>query len=146
EPNGPGGFPWALARPMMELVRMFLGVPTEMNGNSLSNGIDKMDNAGPAGGGQGFSWGQVIGYGLKLLLAALGGGNNGHDGIDKMDVGASPVQGIVKSLIGHLVGGEDVDKADNMAKQTGEVCLPFVYILLFHSSKVIIPLYIHLEQ
>jgi len=120
EPNGPGGFPWALARPMMELVRMFLGVPTEMNANSLGNGIDKMDT-GAVGPGQGFSWGQVIGYGLKLLLAALGGGNNGHDGIDKMDAGASPVQGLVKTLIGTLVGGEDVEKADNMAKQTGEL-------------------------
>ena len=103
--------------------------------------------------GQGFSWGQVIGYGLKLLLAAIGGGST-HDGIDKMDTGASPVQvwglnqilcrswiyiqkwlnykkyfsiikkqGIVKTLIGTLVGGEDGEKADNMAKQTGEVII-----------------------
>ena len=30
-------------------------------------------------------------------------------------------QGIIKTLIGTLVGGEDGEKADNMAKQTGEV-------------------------
>jgi hypothetical protein len=46
--------------------------------------------------GQGFSWGQVIGYGLKLAFAALGGtGNNiEHDGVDKIGVegGASPAQ------------------------------------------------------
>ncbi len=40
----------------------------------------------------GFSWGQVIGYGLKLLLAALGGNSNAPDGIDKMGVGESPMQ------------------------------------------------------
>lgn len=46
--------------------------------------------------GQGFSWGQVIGYGLKLAFAALGGTNNNieHDGVDKIGVegGATPVQ------------------------------------------------------
>lgn len=121
--NGNGGFPWSfLSNSLMQLVRMFFGVPNEMSGNGLTPGSDKMD--GPSSG-QGFSWGQVIGYGLKLAFAALGGTNNNieHDGVDKIGVegGATPVQGLMKTLLGALVGGEEAGGSDNMAKQTGEL-------------------------
>lgn len=52
--------------------------------------------------GQGFSWGQVIGYGLKLLLAIAGGNGNAPDGIDKMGVSddSHPMQ-VCKSFYMH---------------------------------------------
>ncbi len=40
-----------------------------------------------------FTWGQLIGYGLKLMLAALSGGSgNGPDGIDREDTDPNPMK------------------------------------------------------
>jgi len=126
-PNN-GGFPWNFfSNSVMQFIKMFLGVPNDMQGYGLTPASDKMDGGG-ASSDQGFSWGQVIGYGLKLLFAALGGNNSNnnsieHDGIDKIGVeaGASPVQGLLRTLIGAMVGGNEEGGADNMAKQTGEL-------------------------
>ncbi|XP_035704734.1 uncharacterized protein LOC110843782 isoform X2 [Folsomia candida] len=114
-PNGsPANMIWAVAAPIVQLLKVFLAGPNELDGNGLTPGDDKMD-------GPGFSWGQVIGYGMKLLLAALGGNSNGNvpDGIDKMGVGESPMQGVVDRLLGALTGNENEGNAQ-MVNQTRE--------------------------
>jgi len=125
--NGPtNGSPLSfISNSIMQLLRMFFGIPNEMVSNGLTPAQDKMDG-GPSQG-QGFSWGQVIGYGLKLIFAALGGNNANanaieHDGVDKIGVegGPTPGQGLFKTLLGALVSGEEPG-SDNMAKQTSEL-------------------------
>jgi len=122
--GGNPNFPWSfLSNSLRQLFKIFFGMPNELNGNGLTPGSDKMD--GPSAG-QGFSWGQVIGYGLKLLFVTLGGNDaEQHDGIDKIGVeggAGNPVQGLMKTLIGTMIGGGDESgQGENIAKQTGEL-------------------------
>jgi len=117
--ESPADIIWAVAAPLVQLFKVFLTSPNELDGNGLTPAEDKMD-----GPGQGFSWGQVIGYGLKVLLAALGGNNGANvpDGVDKMGVGDSqhPMQGMVDRLLGALTGNEGEGNAQ-MVNQTREL-------------------------
>jgi len=113
---------WAIAGPLVQLLKVFIAQPNEIQDNGLTPGSDKID--GPNSPGQGFSWGRVIGYGLKLLLAALGGGNagNGGDGIDKMgEDDSNPMQNMIDRLLGAMAGGENGEEGNaQMVKQTRE--------------------------
>lgn len=48
------------------------------------------------------------------------GGGAGNDGIDKVDNGGSPMQGILAAVLSGVLGSKDPDQVNTMAKQAGE--------------------------
>ncbi|XP_004928246.1 uncharacterized protein LOC101745570 isoform X1 [Bombyx mori] len=64
-------------------------------------------------------WTHFIAMGLKILTALLGGGA-ATDGIDKVDNGSSPMQGILAVILSSVLGAKDPDQVASMAKQAGE--------------------------
>ncbi|ODN06635.1 hypothetical protein Ocin01_00040 [Orchesella cincta] len=133
-PGGPQGLGdemnvvWAVAQPMVRILRMMLaggpGEHNEISGNELS-AAEKKD--GPPSTNY-FTWGQLIGYGLKLVLAALSGGNGGPDGIDREDADPNPMKGVLRTLISVVTGTEDPNSGDS-TNQTKEL-VNFVLTLM----------------
>ncbi|XP_063384937.1 uncharacterized protein LOC134671088 isoform X1 [Cydia fagiglandana] len=64
-------------------------------------------------------WANLFSMGLKILTAILGGGAS-SDGIDKVDNGSSPMQGILAAVLSTVLGAKDPDQVASMAKQAGE--------------------------
>ncbi|XP_022900889.1 uncharacterized protein [Onthophagus taurus] len=62
-------------------------------------------------------WANLISVGLKILKAFIGGG--GGDGIDKVDNG-SPMQGVLGAVLSTLVGTQDPEQVNMLAKQAGQ--------------------------
>ncbi|XP_037917435.1 uncharacterized protein LOC119655575 isoform X1 [Hermetia illucens] len=103
------GFSWS------NLLATFLQVFFNNGGNSPTKS-DDLD--GSAGFGQS-PWANVISVGLKIITTLLGGGAP-NDGIDKVDNGGSPLQGILAAVLSSLLGTKDPEQVNSMAKQAGE--------------------------
>ncbi|KAL7033077.1 hypothetical protein ACKWTF_007480 [Chironomus riparius] len=103
------------------LMQMFFNGANGANANILPTKSDDVDNGvAPAS-----SWANIISVGLKIITALLGGGNGG-DGIDKVDNGNSPMQGVLTAVFSTLFGSKDPEQVNTMAKQAGE----FISIVL----------------
>ncbi|XP_013191559.1 uncharacterized protein LOC106135734 isoform X1 [Amyelois transitella] len=102
-----GGFSWSNV----------LGMLMQMIFNTGATGPNKSDNidtdASPS------PWANLFSMGLKILTAILGGGPS-SDGIDKVDNGSSPMQGILAAVLSTVLGTKDPDQVASMAKQAGE--------------------------
>ncbi|GJQ64993.1 hypothetical protein Trydic_g7155 [Trypoxylus dichotomus] len=103
------GFTWSSL--LGSLMQMIFN-PAPQQGPNKSENID--DN-----GIVSSPWANLITVGLKILTAILGGGGGGGDGIDKVDNG-SPMQGILGAVLSHLVGTQDPEQVNMLAKQAGE--------------------------
>ncbi|XP_063229026.1 uncharacterized protein LOC134534478 [Bacillus rossius redtenbacheri] len=103
------GFSWSN---MLAMVMGLLFNPHQ--GPNKSDGIDTDTGAAPS------PWANFISMGLKILTAILGGGNGSGDGIDKVDNGNSPMQGILAAVLSAMLGTKDPDQVSTMAKQAGE--------------------------
>ncbi|XP_072930142.1 uncharacterized protein [Epargyreus clarus] len=103
-----GGFSWS----------NMLGMIMQMIFNPGGTGPNKSDNidtdtVSPS------PWANLLSMGLKILTAILGGGAS-SDGIDKVDNGSSPMQGILAAVLSTVLGAKDPDQVASMAKQAGE--------------------------
>ncbi|KAF7278423.1 hypothetical protein GWI33_008458 [Rhynchophorus ferrugineus] len=66
-------------------------------------------------------WTQILAVGLKILSAFLGGGAQAQgDGIDKVDNGGSPLQGVLAAVLSTMIGSRDPQQVNMLAKQAGE--------------------------
>ncbi|KAG5682104.1 hypothetical protein PVAND_011483 [Polypedilum vanderplanki] len=65
-------------------------------------------------------WANIISVGLRFVTALLTGNGNGGDGIDKVDNGNSPMQGVLTAVFSTLFGSKDPEQVNTMAKQAGE--------------------------
>ncbi|CAG9854155.1 unnamed protein product [Phyllotreta striolata] len=65
-------------------------------------------------------WANLLSVGLKILTAILGGGNTASDGIDKVDNGNSPMQGVLEAVVSAVVGDRDPQQVNKIARQAGE--------------------------
>ncbi|XP_037954431.1 uncharacterized protein LOC119684459 isoform X1 [Teleopsis dalmanni] len=88
------------------------------NGNA-NNAPTKSDDVDNTIGFGGSPWANVISMGLKIINTLLGGGAP-SDGIDKVDNGGSPMQGILAAVLSSVLGTKDPDQVNSMAKQAGE--------------------------
>ncbi|XP_065159850.1 uncharacterized protein [Atheta coriaria] len=106
-----GGFSWSnLLGMVMQMI--FNPGGGQHVGPNKSEGLD--DNGiAPS------PWANLLSVGLKILTAFLGGGNAGGDGIDKVDNG-SPMQGILAAVLSAVVGSQNPEQVNTMAKQAGE--------------------------
>jgi len=105
-----GSFSWSNILGM--IMQMIFNPGGQQVGPNKSEGLD--DNSiAPS------PWANLISVGLKILTAILGGGNAGGDGIDKVDNG-SPMQGILAAVLSAVVGSQNPDQVNMMAKQAGE--------------------------
>ncbi|XP_026330626.1 uncharacterized protein LOC113238114 isoform X2 [Hyposmocoma kahamanoa] len=100
------GFSWSN---MLSMVMQMLFNP---GGTTGPNKSDDNDTVSPS------PWANLLSMGLKILTAILGGG--GSDGIDKVDNGSSPMQGILAAVLSTVLGAKDPDQVASMAKQAGE--------------------------
>ncbi|XP_056631985.1 uncharacterized protein LOC130442041 [Diorhabda sublineata] len=105
--NG-GGFSWS------NLLGMVMQMIFSPGGNQGPNKSDDLDT--PV---QPSPWANLLSVGLKILTAILGGGNTG-DGIDKVDNGNSPLQGVLAAVVSAVVGDRDPDQVNKIARQAGE--------------------------
>ncbi|CAG9100596.1 unnamed protein product [Plutella xylostella] len=102
------GFSWSN---MLGMIMQMLFSP----GNAGPNKSDNLDtdSVSPS------PWANLLSMGLKILTAILGGGAS-NDGIDKVDNGSSPMQGILAAVLSTVLGAKDPDQVASMAKQAGE--------------------------
>ncbi|XP_022213515.1 uncharacterized protein LOC111068378 isoform X1 [Drosophila obscura] len=107
--GGPGGFTWS--NMLSTVMTMFFN--GAVNAPSKSEDVDS-----PIGLG-GSPWANVISMGLRIINTLLGGGAP-SDGIDKVDNGGSPMQGILVAVMSAVLGSRDPDQVNSMAKQAGE--------------------------
>ncbi|XP_045479829.1 uncharacterized protein LOC123684577 isoform X2 [Harmonia axyridis] len=109
------GFSWSS---LLSMVMQMIFNPGTATGPNKSDGLD--DNSiAPS------PWANLLAAGLKILTAILGGGAT-SEGIDKVDNGGSPMQGILAGVLTAVLGGRDPQQVNNIAKQAGE----FVNILM----------------
>lgn len=103
-----GGFSWSN---MLGMIMQMLFNP----GGTGPNKSDSIDTEAVAPS----PWANLLSMGLKILTAILGGGAS-NDGIDKVDNGSSPMQGILAAVLSTVLGAKDPDQVASMAKQAGE--------------------------
>ncbi|CAO1295066.1 unnamed protein product [Diamesa serratosioi] len=106
-----GGFSWSNMLGMV-MQMFFNGAGQQVAGPTKS---DDTDNNGLAAS----PWANIISVGLKIVTALLGGGAN-NDGIDKVDNGNSPMQGVLAAVFSTMFNSKDPEQANTMAKQAGE--------------------------
>ncbi|KAJ8967211.1 hypothetical protein NQ314_003041 [Rhamnusium bicolor] len=119
ESNG-GGFSWSNLLGTSNFLPSITGMVMQMIFNPVAHqGPNKSDGLedGPIATSP---WANLISVGLKIITAILGGGAATNDGIDKVDNGGSPMQGILAAVLSALVGGRDPEQLNMMAKQAGE--------------------------
>uniref|UniRef100_A0A1S4N1R1 Uncharacterized protein n=1 Tax=Pediculus humanus subsp. corporis TaxID=121224 RepID=A0A1S4N1R1_PEDHC len=106
------GFSWSN---MLGMIMQMIFNPAQAVGPSKSDSLD-------ADGGSGSSpWANIISVGLKIVTMLLGGAvMPTNDGIDKVDNGSSPMQGILAAVLSAVLGSKDPDQVASMAKQAGE--------------------------
>ncbi|XP_049874853.1 uncharacterized protein LOC126372967 isoform X1 [Pectinophora gossypiella] len=104
-----GGFSWSN---MLSMIMQMIFNPGTATGPNKSDNIDT-DSVSPS------PWANLLSMGLKILTAILGGGAS-SDGIDKVDNGSSPMQGILAAVLSTVLGAKDPDQVASMAKQAGE--------------------------
>ncbi|XP_017775508.1 PREDICTED: uncharacterized protein LOC108561902 isoform X2 [Nicrophorus vespilloides] len=105
-----GGFSWS------NLLGMVMQMIFNTGGNQVGpNKSEGLDDGGIAPS----PWANLLSVGLKIITAILGGGGGGGDGIDKVDNG-SPMQGILAAVLSAVVGSQNPDQVNMMAKQAGE--------------------------
>ncbi|XP_018571620.1 uncharacterized protein LOC108911227 isoform X1 [Anoplophora glabripennis] len=115
-----GGFSWSN---LLGMVMQMIFNPGGINqGPNKSEGLDD----GPIATSP---WANLISVGLKILTAILGGGAANNDGIDKVDNGGSPMQGILAAVLGAVVGGRNPEQVNMLAKQAGEFISIIVNLL-----------------
>ncbi|EDV41978.2 uncharacterized protein Dana_GF17745, isoform B [Drosophila ananassae] len=107
--GGPGGFTWS--NMLSTVMTMFF--------NNAVNAPTKSDDVDNSIGLGGSPWANVISMGLRIINTLLGGGAP-SDGIDKVDNGGSPMQGILVAVMSAVLGTRDPDQVNSMAKQAGE--------------------------
>ncbi|KAH8307784.1 hypothetical protein KR018_000635, partial [Drosophila ironensis] len=107
--GGPGGFTWS--NMLSTVMTMFF--------NNAVNAPTKSDDVDTSIGLGGSPWANVISMGLRIINTLLGGGAP-SDGIDKVDNGGSPMQGILVAVMSAVLGSRDPDQVNSMAKQAGE--------------------------
>ncbi|XP_030374723.1 uncharacterized protein LOC115624244 isoform X1 [Scaptodrosophila lebanonensis] len=107
--TGPSGFSWS--NMLSTVMTMFFQGATNAPTKS-----DDVDNSIGLGGSP---WANVISMGLRIINTLLGGGAP-SDGIDKVDNGGSPMQGILAAVLSSVLGTRDPDQVNSMAKQAGE--------------------------
>ncbi|XP_017111256.1 uncharacterized protein LOC108135148 isoform X1 [Drosophila elegans] len=107
--GGPGGFTWS--NMLSTVMTMFF--------NGAVNAPTKSDDVDTSIGLGGSPWANVISMGLRIINTLLGGGAP-SDGIDKVDNGGSPMQGILVAVMSAVLGSRDPDQVNSMAKQAGE--------------------------
>ncbi|XP_034661020.1 uncharacterized protein LOC117896681 isoform X1 [Drosophila subobscura] len=107
--GGPGGFTWS--NMLSTVMTMFF--------NGAVNAPSKSDDVDSSIGLGGSPWANVISMGLRIINTLLGGGAP-SDGIDKVDNGGSPMQGILVAVMSAVLGSRDPDQVNSMAKQAGE--------------------------
>ncbi|KAG5887368.1 hypothetical protein JTB14_018382 [Gonioctena quinquepunctata] len=106
-----GGFSWS------NLLGMVMQMIFNPGGQQGPNKSEDLDN-GPIAPSP---WANLLSVGLKILTAILGGGIAGQEqGIDKVDNGNSPLQGILAAVLSAVVGARDPGQVNMMAKQAGE--------------------------
>ncbi|XP_019865322.1 uncharacterized protein LOC109594544 isoform X2 [Aethina tumida] len=106
-----GGFSWSN---LLGMVMQMIFNPGGAQGPNKSEGLDE-------GGIAPSPWANLLSVGLKILTAILGGGaQTAGDGIDKVDNGGSPMQGVLAAVLSAVVGGRDPEQVNAMAKQAGE--------------------------
>ncbi|CRK96930.1 CLUMA_CG010315, isoform A [Clunio marinus] len=93
------------------VMQMFFNGAQVQNMPSKSDDIDNGLAPSP--------WANIISVGLKIITALLGGGAN-NDGIDKVDNGNSPMQGVLAAVFSTMFGTKDPEQVNTMAKQAGE--------------------------
>ncbi|KAI5646362.1 hypothetical protein NE865_01824 [Phthorimaea operculella] len=103
------GFSWSN---MLSMIMQMLFNPGGATGPNKSDNND-IDSVSPS------PWANLLTMGLKILTAILGGGAS-SDGIDKVDNGSSPMQGILAAVLSTMLGAKDPDQVASMAKQAGE--------------------------
>ncbi|XP_028179487.1 uncharacterized protein LOC114366726 isoform X1 [Ostrinia furnacalis] len=103
-----GGFSWSN---MLGMIMQMIFNPGGTGPNKSDN-IDT-DSVAPS------PWANLFAMGLKILTAFLSGGAS-SDGIDKVDNGSSPMQGILAAVLSTMLGAKDPDQVASMAKQAGE--------------------------
>ncbi|KAJ2951820.1 hypothetical protein O0L34_g13983 [Tuta absoluta] len=103
------GFSWSN---MLSMIMQMLFNPGGATGPNKSDNND-IDSVSPS------PWANLLSMGLKILTAILGGGAS-SDGIDKVDNGSSPMQGILAAVLSTMLGAKDPDQVASMAKQAGE--------------------------
>ncbi|KAJ8970846.1 hypothetical protein NQ317_019118, partial [Molorchus minor] len=108
-----GGFTWSN---LLGMIMQLIFNPGAHQGPNKSDGLDD----GPIASSSS-PWGNLISVGLKILTAILGGGAANNEGIDKVDNGGSPMQGVLAAVLGALVGGTNTGQVNLLAKQAGEV-------------------------
>ncbi|EDW80504.1 uncharacterized protein Dwil_GK11568, isoform A [Drosophila willistoni] len=108
--GGPGGFTWS--NMLSTVMTMFFNGAT----NTAPTKSDDVDGSIGLGGSP---WANVISMGLRIINTLLGGGAP-SDGIDKVDNGGSPMQGILAAVLSSVLGTRDPDQVNSMAKQAGE--------------------------
>ncbi|XP_059218758.1 uncharacterized protein LOC106083276 [Stomoxys calcitrans] len=107
--DAPNGFSWS--NMLSTVLTMFF--------NGGANAPTKSDDVDSIGGFGGSPWANVISMGLKIINTLLGGGAP-SDGIDKIDNGGSPMQGILAAVLSSVLGTKDPEQVNSMAKQAGE--------------------------
>ncbi|XP_052750256.1 uncharacterized protein LOC113512810 isoform X1 [Galleria mellonella] len=103
-----GGFSWSN---MLGMIMQMLFNPGNTGPNKSDNLDTDVATTSP--------WANLLSMGLKILTAILGGGAS-SDGIDKVDNGSSPMQGILAAVLSTVLGAKDPDQVASMAKQAGE--------------------------
>ncbi|XP_066141032.1 uncharacterized protein [Euwallacea fornicatus] len=108
-----GGFSWSnLLGAIMQMI---------FNPGGINTGPPKSDNLDDGPVMPTSPWANLLSVALKILTAILGGGAAAQgDGFDKIDNGASPLQGVLAAIVSTLVGGRDPQQVSMMAKQAGE--------------------------
>jgi len=116
----PLGFSWS--NMLSTLMTMFF------NGAANNNAPNKSDDIDNSVGLGGSPWANIISMGLKIINTLLGGGAP-SDGIDKVDNGASPMQGVLAAVLSTVLGTKDPDQVNSMAKQAGEFIMIVMNLL-----------------
>ncbi|KAL3265977.1 hypothetical protein HHI36_010166 [Cryptolaemus montrouzieri] len=109
------GFSWSS---LLSMLMQMIFSPGAATGPNKSDSLD--DNSVGSS-----PWANLLAAGLKILTAILGGGA-ATEGIDKVDNGGSPMQGILTGVLTAVLGGRDPQQVNAIAKQAGE----FVNILM----------------
>ncbi|XP_050512564.1 uncharacterized protein LOC114331353 isoform X1 [Diabrotica virgifera virgifera] len=111
-----GGFSWSNLLAPENYIGMLMQMIFNPGGNQGPNKSDDLDTAPVPTS----PWANLLSVGLKILTAILGGGNTGGDGIDKVDNGNSPMQGVLAAVVEAVVGDRDPEQVNKIARQAGE--------------------------
>ncbi|KAK9875661.1 hypothetical protein WA026_009457 [Henosepilachna vigintioctopunctata] len=119
------GFSWSSlltfinSTPLTGMLMQLIFPPGAATGPNKSDSLDD-NSVAPS------PWANLLAAGLKILTAILGGGTGG-EGIDKVDNGGSPMQGILTGVLTAVLGGRDPQQVNAIAKQAGEVRISMYY-------------------